>query len=277
MGGGKRPPLPLSSAGACRAFATLTPHGLAPRPLPRYWRLRGADDPTKWKRMVVRIPPQVQVESDEATNSLVLTGSSGSTRINLSVMDPTGLVAMQLWRSPGGGGGGGGGGASAGALLLLVSPSKRYFRSIQTHVDNAVHGVMQGYLVGVTVKGVGYRLEPADGCAAIRRPPGAPPSQRRLFWEPSGEKVNVAYPHKQPSKVVRLKVGFTHSAIYALPDGVVAFFIKPTLLYLYGVDKALVSGAAAALRAVRPPNAYTGNGVMRLGEEVKLRQRAGSK
>jgi ribosomal protein L6P/L9E len=49
------------------------------------------------------------------------------------------------------------------------------------------------------------------------------------------------------------------------------------LLYLYGVDKALVHGAAAALRAVRPPNAYTGNGVMLLGEEVKLRQRAGKK
>jgi ribosomal protein L6P/L9E len=58
---------------------------------------------------------------------------------------------------------------------------------------------------------------------------------------------------------------------------VVAFFVKPTLLYLYGVDKALVTGAAAALRAVRPPNSYTGNGVMLLGEEVKLRQRAGSK
>jgi hypothetical protein len=54
-------------------------------------------------------------------------------------MDPTGLVAMQLWGADGGGGGTGG----TGALLLCVSPSKRYFRSIQSHIDNAVHGVMQ--------------------------------------------------------------------------------------------------------------------------------------
>jgi hypothetical protein len=291
-------------------------------------------------------------------------GSTGSTRLNLSHLDPTGLVGMQLWAAPGGGAG-----AGSGSLLLCVSPSKRFFRGIQSHIDNAVHGVMQarargggglgggwgclgalrggcaglpgsaalgpaltrpppppppqGYLVGVTVKGVGYRLEPADASDVIKAPPGAPPSGRRLFWEAGGEKVNVAYPHKQPSRVVRLKVrlqgpgesgvwqaasaaarrcapatprppippptppnppatpppkvGFTNAAVYKLPDGVAAFFLKPTLLYLYGVDKALVTGAAAALRAVRPPNTYTGNGVMLLGEEVKLRQRAGSK
>ncbi|KAI8469130.1 MAG: hypothetical protein J3K34DRAFT_522405 [Monoraphidium minutum] len=258
-------------AGAPRHI-TLAASDAAPRPLPRYRRLRGADDPSKWKRMVVRVPPQVQVTHDEAANALVLTGRSGAARVALTQLDPTGLVAMQLYLPPPGDAS-----AAFGALLLLASPSKRYFRGIQSHIDNAVHGVMQGYLVGVAVKGVGYRLEPADGCGVISSPPGAPPSARRLFWEPGGEKVNVVYPHKQPSRVVRLKVGFTHSAIYKLPEGVAAFFVKPTLVYLYGVDKALVTGAAAALRAVRPPNAYTGNGVALLGEETKLRQRAGSK
>lgn len=253
----------------------LAPSDAAPRPLPRYRRLKIIEHPSKWKRAVIRVPPMVNVEMEEETNTLVLTGRTGSARINLSHMDPTGLVAMQLWRPDGGAAAAAGG--VPGALLLCASPSKRYFRGIQTHIDNAVHGVMQGYLVGVTVKGVGYRLEPADGSPAIRVPPGAEPSSRRLFWEPGGEKYSVTYPHKQPSNVVRLKVGFTNSAIYKLPEGVVAFFVKPTLVYVYGVDKALVTGAAAALRAVRPPNPYTGNGVMLLGEEVKIRQRAGSK
>lgn len=248
---------------------------LAPRPLPRLLKLRGADDPAKWRRHVVRIPPQVKVEHDAAANALVLTGTAGTARVNLAHMDPAGLVGMRLFAA--GDAGGGDSGAGSGSLLLMVSPSRKNFRGIATHVENAVHGVMQGYLVGVTVKGVGYRLEPADDSAAIRRPPGAPPSARRLFWEPGGEKVNVSYPYKKPSRVVRLKVGFTHAAIYKLPDGVVAFFVKPTLAYLYGADKALVTGAAAALRAVQPPNKYTGNGVALVGEEVKLRQRAGSK
>jgi hypothetical protein len=183
--------------------------------------------------------------------SIHTAGSTGSTRLNLSHLDPTGLVGMQLWQAPGGDAGAGA--PRTGALLLCVSPSKRYFRGIQTHIDNAVHGVMQvrrawaatiagsapratstlqmprgpaaalprrshppdppphpappqGYLVGVTVKGVGYRLEPADASDVIKAPPGAPPSGRVLFWEAGGEKVNVAYPHKQPSHVVRLKV-----------------------------------------------------------------------
>jgi ribosomal protein S30 len=141
-----------------------------------------------------------------------LTGRTGSARLPLSQLDPTGLVAMQLHAAAdaatgsGGGGGGASNAAGSGSLLLLVSPSKRYFRGIATHVANAVRGVVQGYLVGVTVKGVGYRLEPADSSPAIAAPPGAPVTARKLFWEAGGEKTNVSYPHKQPSRVVRLKV-----------------------------------------------------------------------
>jgi hypothetical protein len=34
-------------------------------------------------------------------------------------------------------------GPGTGSLLLLASPSKRCWRGIQTHINNAVHGVMQ--------------------------------------------------------------------------------------------------------------------------------------
>lgn len=55
------------------------------------------------------------------------------------------------------------------------------------------------------------------------------------------------------------------------------FCVKPTLMYLYGVDKQVVTNTAAAIRAVRKPNAYTGNGIQLVGENMKLKQRAGSK
>jgi large subunit ribosomal protein L6 len=73
------------------------------------------------------------------------------------------------------------------------------------------------------------------------------------------------------------QVGFTKAAIFPLPRGVQAFFVKPTLMYLYGTDKHLVSNTAAAIRAVRKPNRYTGNGIQLVGEVIKLKQRAGSK
>lgn len=44
-----------------------------------------------------------------------------------------------------------------------------------------------------------------------------------------------------------------------------------------GVELQAVRDAAMRIRRVRPPNAYTGNGIRLLDEEVKLRQRAGSK
>jgi len=73
------------------------------------------------------------------------------------------------------------------------------------------------------------------------------------------------------------QVGFSRACIFQLPDGVLGFFVKPTLMYLYGIDKALVTNTAAAIRAVRKPNAYTGNGIQLVGETLKLKQRAGSK
>jgi ribosomal protein L6P/L9E len=74
-----------------------------------------------------------------------------------------------------------------------------------------------------------------------------------------------------------VQVGFTKAAVYPLPEGVRGLFVKPTLMYLYGIDKHLVTNTAAAIRGVRPPNPYTGNGIQLVGETIRLRQRAGSK
>jgi ribosomal protein L6P/L9E len=314
---------------ATAASGPLRPHSAAPRPLPRVRRLR---DGFTWRRMVVRVPPEVSVELleeeegeqddqggggvDGASSSsgrrkkLALTGRAGRLELDLAHLDPTGLVAMQLWQRPSAESEGSTTtGATGGALLLCASPDRRCFRGIATHVDNAVRGVTQGYLQGVSVKGVGYRLEPYFFEGEEGAAPGAvaPPSarRRRLFWEPpptlegssgassgggggggGGKNARsagvaagptVTYPVTRPATAVRMKVGFKAAAVVPLPPGVRAFFVRPTLAYLYGADRAAVGNAAASLRAVRPPNAYTGNGVQLVGEEIKLRQRAGAK
>jgi len=83
--------------------------------------------------------------------------------------------------------------------------------------------------VGVTVQGVGYRLEPvADEVvkAAVRARRGEAAAEdssikRRMFWELEAEKSNIAYPHKQPGKAVRLKVcgGDTALAVECVSRG----------------------------------------------------------
>lgn len=67
-------------------------------------------------------------------------GKAGSTSLGLSFLDPTGLVAWQCHTQSTAAAASGPG---TGSLLLLASPSKRCWRGIQTHINNAVHGVMQ--------------------------------------------------------------------------------------------------------------------------------------
>ncbi len=73
------------------------------------------------------------------------------------------------------------------------------------------------------------------------------------------------------------QVGYSHTAVFPLPEGVRAFFIRPNLVYLYGVDLAKVRNTAMAIRKVRPPNSYTGNGIQLADEVVKLRPRGGTR
>jgi hypothetical protein len=67
-------------------------------------------------------------------------GKAGSTSLKLPFLDPTGLVA---WQAHTQGSAEAAAGPGTGSLLLLASPSKRCWRGIQTHINNAVHGVMQ--------------------------------------------------------------------------------------------------------------------------------------
>lgn len=85
---------------------------------------------------------------------------------------------------------------------------------------------LQGYLVGVTVQGVGYRMEPVPEttiAAALAARRGAADaaadnssSKRRIIWEQEAEKTNIAYPHKQPAKAVRLKVSGLRTVLSAV-------------------------------------------------------------
>lgn len=72
-------------------------------------------------------------------------------------------------------------------------------------------------------------------------------------------------------------MGYSRTAVFPFPPSVRAFCIKPTLLYLYGLRKEEVDSVAAALRSVRKPNVYTGNGIQRIDEVVRIKQRKASK
>ncbi|KAG2495939.1 hypothetical protein HYH03_005870 [Edaphochlamys debaryana] len=301
----KPPPAPQPQADAADAAAPGPAPASAPAP------------ELRWHRSVVRFPPEVAASLEggpEGARTLVLTGKAGTIRLSLQDLDPTALLAYRLVHLPPP--------ASAPAsapgrsLLLLLSPDKARFEAVGAALNSAVRGVMAGYLLGLTAKGVGYRMEPLeDGPEAqaaaravsltpaqlalrARSPNGARP--KPFVFEGGGDRgaaadakggrdggkgakgaagagAGITFPFNKPAAAIRLKVGYSRTAVYPLPPHVRAFFLKPTLVYLYGLELDELKRVAAEIRSVRPPNPYTGNGVQYVDEVVKIKARKGAK
>jgi hypothetical protein len=79
---------------AQRRGIVLAPVEAAPRPLSRFRRLKDADDPAKWKRMVIRIPPQVGTSPGNFSFSRAAVGA----RCGASV-EPTSKLIVPRWPS----------------------------------------------------------------------------------------------------------------------------------------------------------------------------------
>ncbi|GIL58071.1 hypothetical protein Vafri_13261 [Volvox africanus] len=146
----------------------------APQPWPEFESVKAPQGEVRWHRSVVRFPPEVAVHLEEGPaggnsgggarsgdRTLVLCGKAGTIRLDLQELDPTGLLAFRLIHLP----------SSSTqqqpqqqqrSLLVLVSPSKDRFDTANEKLNKAIRGVMSGYLVGLTVKGVGYRMEPVE-------------------------------------------------------------------------------------------------------------------
>lgn len=101
---------------------------------------------------------------------------------------------------------------------------------------NMVQGVSQGFRKNLELKGVGYRAQL------------------------SGE--NLVF-----------QVGYSHP-VEIKPEPNISLVVEGNnRVSVIGIDKELVGEIAARIRSIRPPNPYTGKGIMYEGE--KIRRKAG--
>ncbi|KAJ9522510.1 hypothetical protein QJQ45_008357 [Haematococcus lacustris] len=215
----------------------------------------------RMQHSVLRFPEGVSAQLGDG--ALTLSGQAGSIQLSLQQLDPTGLVASQLVSVPATTPG-----QAPRPLLLLASPDKAAAASVTAQLESAIQGVLQGYILGITVKGVGYRMEPVD----------TPVAKQRCHYElDSSANTPPTYPHPQPTAALRLRVGLPKPMIYPLPPDVRAFCVKPTLAYLYGLQLERLQQLAMSIRAVRKPSVYTGNGIQLVGEVVRSKQRSSRK
>jgi len=124
-------------------------------------------------------------------------------------------------------------------VLTVARPSyEREYRALhglsRSLLANMVIGVSEGYVKSIELVGVGYRvLQNGDG--------------------------------------ITLNVMFSHTVdIQPLP-GVTLEVEGNNRIHIRGIDKQAVGQLAAQIRAVRPPNIYTGKGIRYLGEQIRLK------
>jgi large subunit ribosomal protein L6 len=99
-------------------------------------------------------------------------------------------------------------------------------------IANMVQGVTEGFRRSLEIQGVGYRAE------------------------------------KRGRNLV-LNVGFSHPALFDVPEGIEIELESPTLIHVDGADKQTVGEVAAEIRQVRPPEPYKGKGIRYVGEQVR--------
>jgi len=83
--------------------------------------------------------------------------------------------------------------------------------------------------------------------------------------------VGVGYRVQSAGDNLVVQVGYSHSVELTAPPGITLTAEGTNRIKVFGIDKELVGGVAAKIRAVRPPDAYKGKGIRYAGEQVRLK------
>ena len=85
------------------------------------------------------------------------------------------------------------------------------------------------------------------------------------------ELVGVGYRVQQSGTGITLSVMLSHPVEVQPRDGITLEVEGNNRIFVRGIDKQVVGQTAAEIKAVRPPNVYTGKGIRYLGEQIRLK------
>lgn len=130
-------------------------------------------------------------------------------------------------------------------IILKRANDERKSRSLhglsRTLINNAVHGVKEGFVKRLEIQGVGYRANM------------------------QGTSLN-------------LQLGYSHPVVVEPPQGIKIEVEANTKIAVKGTNKQLVGDVAADIRSKRPPEVYKGKGVRYEGEYIRRKAgKAGKK
>ncbi|MCK4249297.1 MAG: 50S ribosomal protein L6, partial [Candidatus Omnitrophica bacterium] len=83
------------------------------------------------------------------------------------------------------------------------------------------------------------------------------------------EIIGVGFKAQIQGKNISMQVGYSHPAVFPIPEGITVELPNPTLIIVKGIDKFKVGQAAADIRILCPPEPYKGKGIRYVGEYVR--------
>lgn len=87
------------------------------------------------------------------------------------------------------------------------------------------------------------------------------------------ELVGVGYKaYLDQENILNLKLGYSHIIRYIIPQDVKIQCLKPTLIFITGIDKQRVNQIASEIRHLRKPEPYKGKGIRYGGEILYLKE-----
>jgi len=103
--------------------------------------------------------------------------------------------------------------------------------TFSAHIKNMIQGVTIGFQKKLEINGVGYKVA-------------------------------------MQGNDLKLELGFSHSVIFNIPDGIRAT-VEKNLITLDSIDKELLGSTAAEIRALKKPEPYKGKGIKYLDEQIR--------
>ena len=84
------------------------------------------------------------------------------------------------------------------------------------------------------------------------------------------ELIGIGFKGSVSDKMLNLEVGFSHSVVFPIPEGIEISVGKNIIIT--GINKQKVGEVAAQIRKIRPPEPYKGKGIRYLGEKIRKKE-----
>jgi len=83
------------------------------------------------------------------------------------------------------------------------------------------------------------------------------------------EIIGVGFKAQMQGQELSMQLGYSHPAVFTIPQDVTVELPKPTSIIVKGIDKFKIGQAAADIRSLCPPEPYKGKGIRYVGEYVR--------